>query len=175
MQPIDLKIVLEEATSLEYSDLVTRRTGQIVRTHVEAMLDDDDERVTVIDFTSVRLLDLSCADEIVAKLVLTHGRARYFLFRGVHAAHRDAIDPVLERQGLAAVAQDRDGHLQLIGSVPHEVRQVFDFVTRQGGAHLDDIAQHLAVPADAAHEVFSELLDRRLARPGTEHRVIPIA
>ena len=88
---IDLRIILGETVSAVYGDLVTRPTGHAVRCGVEQVLAEyDGERVTVIDFTSVRLLDLSCADEIVAKLLLQH-RSRLFLLRGISEDHQDAV------------------------------------------------------------------------------------
>ncbi|MEJ2237442.1 MAG: hypothetical protein P8X82_04015, partial [Gemmatimonadales bacterium] len=60
----------------------------------------------VIDFGAVGCLDISCADEIVGKLLLDHGQVRYFLLRGVTEAHCEAINWVLERHGLAVVAED---------------------------------------------------------------------
>ena len=69
MPLIDLQCILRETVSAMYGDLVTRSTGQAVRCGVEQVLAEyDGEQVAVIDFTGVRLLDLSCADEIVAKL-----------------------------------------------------------------------------------------------------------
>jgi hypothetical protein len=164
MTAIDLRIVLQRTVSSVYGDLVTRRTGQAVRCGVEALLADfDGEQVAIIDFSSVRLLDLSCADEIVAKLLLQHGRARPFLLRGVTEDHRDAIEPVLERHGLAAVAEDRDGGLRLLGIIPERVRTVFAILAERGTARLEDVAEYLSVPQDAVRELFDELLQRRLA------------
>ena len=65
----------------------------------------------MIDFSHVNLLDFSCADEVVAKLLLRfEGGAppqdAYFLFRGVREDHLDAIEAALERYQLALVMQD---------------------------------------------------------------------
>ncbi|MDH3568711.1 MAG: STAS-like domain-containing protein, partial [Gemmatimonadota bacterium] len=80
MQLIDLKAILQHTVSSAYGDLVTRPTGKAVRDGIEAALDDlDTESVAVIDFSTVRLLDYSCADEIVGKLLLERGGARVFL------------------------------------------------------------------------------------------------
>ena len=71
MPTIDLRSILQETVSGWYGDLVTRPTGHAVRRGVEEVLAEyDGEQVAVIDFSSVRLLDLSCADEVVAKLLL---------------------------------------------------------------------------------------------------------
>ena len=77
MQAIDLKIILEETVSNGHGDLVTRRTGQAVRGGIEqALAAARGEDVAILDFSSVRLLDLSCADEVVAKLVVGSSRIK---------------------------------------------------------------------------------------------------
>ncbi len=160
---IDLRSILRRTVSGWYGDLVTRPTGKAVRCGVEEMLAEyDGEQVAVIDFSSVRLLDLSCADEIVAKLLLHHG-TRTFLLRGISEDHQDALEPVLERHGLAAVAQDRTGRIRFLGVITEQVRGVLTMLAERGSAEVEDVADHLAVPTAAAREVFDELLERRLA------------
>lgn len=114
MRAINLRDVLQRTVSDLYGDLVTRRTGAAVRGGIEQELAADGEPA-FIDFGAVRCLDLSCADEIVAKLVLQYGSWR-FLFRGVTASQRDALEPVLERHGLAvALVAEDTGRVELIG------------------------------------------------------------
>ena len=91
MMHIDLSSMLRQTLSCElYSNLVTRPTGAAVRTQIETLLDDSRERsLTVIDFSHVGMIDFSCADEFVAKLLLRYAQAdlidreAYFIFRGV--------------------------------------------------------------------------------------------
>jgi hypothetical protein len=164
MPLIDLRNILRETVSVVYGDLVTRSTGHAVRCGVEAILSGDDGgQVAIIDFSSVRLLDLSCADEIIAKLLLQYGRTRPFLLRGISADHQDVLEPVLTRHGLAAVAQDRSGRLRLLGSIAEQERLALTLLAERGSAHVDDVADHLAVPPATARELLDELLERRLA------------
>lgn len=157
MQRIDVKAILERTVSMTYGDLVTRPTGQAVRGGIEAALQETDgEQVAVIDFGTVRLLDYSCADEIVGKLLLEHGRARYFLLQGVTASHCEAIEPVLERHRLAAVARDRDGRVRVLGHVPTGAREALSSLTAGSGAWQD---AHL--PEETAHEVLEFLRAHR--------------
>jgi hypothetical protein len=135
MQHIDLKTILQRTVSSRYGDLVTRPTGQAVRSGIEQELaDGTGEQVAIIDFGTVRLLDYSCADEIVGKLLLQHGGARYFLFQGVTASHCEAIEPVLERHGLAAIARDRDGRIRVLGHVPEAAAEVLATIAGRAGA-----------------------------------------
>jgi hypothetical protein len=112
---IDLGDLLRRTVADGYGDLVTRRTGAAVRCGIEQVLaESGGQALAVIDFSAVRLLDLSCADEIVAKLLRMHGPRR-FVIRGLSPSQRDALEPVLEHHGLAAVIQGADGVLDLLG------------------------------------------------------------
>lgn len=173
---IDLGTVLRRTVCDLYSDLVTRPTGAAVRTGIEQQLADAEERtLTVIDFTHVGLLDFSCADEIVAKLLVAYcepagpgtGRVAaprdcYFLFKGVSDSHLDAIDAVLQRRGLALVAQTDDGLPLLIGTVDDRERRAWEAVTRLGRAMPADIASEVGVEEPQAELLLNGLSRRRL-------------
>ena len=164
MPAIDLRMILEETASNGNGDLVTRSTGKAVRNGiVQALAGYRRDQVAIIDFSSVRLIDLSCADEIIAKLLVEHGRTRCFLLTGVNEGHADALEPVLDRRGLAAAVQDRSGRLRVLGQIPEPVRRVFSILAEKGTAKVEEVAAHLAVPPAAARAVFDELLNRRLA------------
>lgn len=107
---IDISSALRQSVSQTYSHLVTRPTGAAVREYIERQLDPAaDNEVAVIDFAHVGMMDFSCADEIVAKLVLAHlGQLRQFMFSGLTESHVEAIDAVLERHGLSLVAHEAD-------------------------------------------------------------------
>ena len=165
MRRIDLKDVLQRTVSTLYGDLVTRRTGQAVRYGIELLLDDvDGGQLAVIDFGTVRCLDISCADEIVGKLLLQHGQVRYFLLVGLDDSHRDAIEPVLERHGLAVVAEDRAGSPYVLGVIPEAARDAFRVLAAAGRAAADEVAERLAVPVGDARAALQELTARRLVR-----------
>lgn len=168
MTHIDLKDVLARTVSSLYGDLVTRRTGEAVRSGIEAMLSEDDE-TAVIDFGTVRLMDMSCADEIVGKLLLAHGTARYFVLSGVHAAHEDALLPVLERHHLAVVAQDRTGTVKVLGHLPEPARLAWGYLAQSGPAQPDDIATGLAMTPDAARDALRTLCEHRVVRERGGH------
>jgi len=159
MQHIDLKAILQRTVNTAYGDLVTRPTGKAVRGGIEAVLQETGaERVAVIDFSTVRLLDYSCADEIVGKLLLEYGGVRYFLLQGVTASHCEAIEPVLYRHGLAAVARDREGRVRVLGQLPSAAREVLASLTRVGEGSADS-----QLPEETTHEVLELLRQERAA------------
>ena len=112
---IDVRVILRSSVASAYDDLVTRRTGAAVRDGIERVLADTPrDQPAIIDFSAVRCLDLSCADEIVAKLLLNHG-ARRFILRGLSESQRDALEPVLSHQHLAVVVEHSSGQLDFLG------------------------------------------------------------
>jgi hypothetical protein len=173
---IDLGTVLRGTVCALYSNLITRPTGVAVRAEIERAIAEAGRRtLTVIDFSQVTLLDFSCADEIVAKLMLrTVEEAAqaadaapegYFVFRGICDAHVDAIEAVLERHGLAIVAM-LDGVPQLLGEVAPEERAVWEGLRTLGCADAEGLVDALpeALPAPGDVETAATLLERLAAR-----------
>jgi hypothetical protein len=177
MVRIDLKSMLQRTVSDLYGDLVTRPTGRAVRSGIEGVLASEaDSDVAVIDFSTVGCLDYSCADEIVGRLLLDHGGVRYILLRGVSLSQRDAIEPVLERHSLTVIAADRNGRVEVLGTIPDDARRAFAVLYEGGAAGLDEVAARLAVPADLARRALEELLARRLVQTsGGAYRALTLA
>ena len=111
MSHIDVSVALDAADPEAHHHLVTRRTGAVVRTVIERQIAALAEgSVAVLDFSQIGVLDRSCADEFVAKLVLPLTRERpsresYVVLVGVSEGHLDAIEAVLETHGLALVVR----------------------------------------------------------------------
>ena len=169
MNHIDVSSVLRQTVSCElYSNLVTRPTGAAVRTQIEALLADSRERsLTVIDFSHVGMIDFSCADEVIAKLLLRYANAEradreaYFLFRGVTDDHWDAIETVLERHGLALVLETEDG-AKVVGTVDDGERVVWEKVLELGRTGPADLASALGTQEAECEAVLDTLHRRRL-------------
>jgi len=163
---IDVGQVLQRTVTSLYSHLVTRPTGRAVRMAIEAQLQSAGRRsLSLIDLSEVVILDFSCADEVVARLVedstksLTH--EAFFVFRGVHEPHRDQIESVLERRGLAAVAETEPGTFRLLGTRTDVEERVWREVERRGLVGPDEVPELALDAADL--RAFESVLERRLA------------
>jgi hypothetical protein len=166
---IDVSSMLRKSVCELYSNLVTRPTGAAVRCGIEQELDRiGDRALTVIDFSHVGLLDFSCADEIVAKLLLQYvsidapRREVYFLFRGISESHMDAIETVLERHKLALVTQHPDGKSRLIGIVDVDHRRAWEVICQLGAGASADVANATGVSREEAERMLDTLWRRRL-------------
>jgi hypothetical protein len=166
---IDVGSVLRHSANLPYADLVTRSTGAAVRRCIEAEMASlavDD--VVTLDFTHIGMMDYSCADEVVAKLLLDLTRRgaqpSSLVFHGITDAHLEAIEEVLVHHGLALVVHFADGAARLVGAVSDVERLVWQFVHSHGAAIPEDVARaHERETADILI-VLEALQDRRLLR-----------
>ena len=166
---IDVSSMLRKSVCELYSNLVTRPTGAAVRSEIEQELDRiGDRALTVIDFSHVGLLDFSCADEIVAKLLLQYiatdapRREVYFLFRGISEAHVEAIEAVLERHKLALITQHADGETRLLGILGLEERRAWEIISELGVGAVADVAERTGLSRDATAQTLDTLWRRRL-------------
>ena len=169
MNHIDISSVLRQTLACDlYSNLVTRGTGRAVRELIEQLLSESRDRaLTVIDFSQVSMMDFSCADEVIAKLLIRYvsdeppPQDAYFIFRGVTEDHRDAIDAVLERHGLALAIEQAD-RIELMGVLTDAERKVWDASYRLGRAPAADVARQVDADLTEALDALDALCRRRL-------------
>lgn len=163
---IDVAELVERSVASLHSYLVTRPTGQAVRLAIEGQFPSGGRvALSVVDLSRVVVLDFSCADEVVAKLILRYlpdvrPREAYFLFRGVTEVHLDPVEAVLERHRLAAVVQDGGGRFGLVGVRTPEEERVWEWVERVGQISSHGIGHQLEGPSD--RDVLERLVERRL-------------
>ncbi len=165
--------VRQQSVSL-HSYLVTRPTGRAVRMAIQTQLSTRGQNsLSVIDFSDVRLIDYSCADEVVAKLIQAHVGdgipEAFFVFRGVRDEQWDQILEVLLRQGLAAVVE-RGGTFELVGERSDQESALW---TRLEEAGSFDSQQATLLESDAEQaRALQSLLNRGLIfRSGSSGRV----
>lgn len=164
---IDVGSLVQRTVASLYSHLVTRQTGRAVRLAIESQLAEAGElSLSLIDLSEVSILDFSCADEVVAKLLLRyrdaeHPAEAFFVFRGVHEPHRDQVEVVLKRQSLAAVAETGEGTYELLGVRTEEEGRAWDILEDRGLIARDDADGILA--GDGEREALDLLVQRRLA------------
>ncbi len=157
--------------SLYKANLVTRHTGRAVRLSIEGMIAELNEHsLTVLDFRDVSVLDFSCADEIVAKLMLrtvtprSDGGRNFFLFRGIDEHHRDQVDCALRRRSLAAPAETRGGQPMLMGDVEPDTVRAWEAVCHEGRACVGTLAGRLGMDESACGRLLETMCTRRLIR-----------
>ena len=175
---IDVRAVMNAGSASTQSNLVTRPTGRRVRCAIESTLRGcgSARLVLVVDLTGVVVLDYSCADEVIAKLLIRHmGRDRpcdaFFLFCANEANHRDALHDVLERQGLAAACDLGDGY-RLLGAVSDDEDRAWRALERHGAVSRDGLDEALG---RRGGRILDELARRRLSLAHPDGAVVALS
>ncbi|MFW5905013.1 MAG: hypothetical protein ACOCUZ_02230 [bacterium] len=141
---VDVRGILDRNVANLYSHLVTRPTGRAVRMAIQAQLGElESPALSMVDLSSVSVLDYSCADEVVAKLLLARDRPRadgglgarvFFVLLGLREHHREPLREVLLRQDLAVVVRPvpDGGDFELLGAHSNEEAKAWRRVEREG-------------------------------------------
>jgi len=178
MQRIDLAPLLRETVATPYSDMVTRSTGAALRDRIEQTISGASHRTTQLDFTAVGLLDFSCADEVVAKLLLrvAGDEEHYVLLSGITDLHLEAIDHVLERHGLSVAAlTEGEGAPRVLGVTTPDVVAAFQIIQRLGAGDASRLADALSWTIERAADALQSLALRRLIQAaGGTYRPLPL-
>ena len=164
---IDVGALMRDLVASPNVNLVTRPTGRAVREAIEVELAGVPGQVfvSVIDLTGIRVLDFSCADEVVAKLLLRYlpperPRNVFFLFRAVEEVHGHAVGEVLARHGLAAVCDFGEGNIRLLGPAASEEHVAWSALEQKKRIGAGASASLLGSRGDA---LLRRLSERRLA------------
>jgi hypothetical protein len=126
-------------------NLVTRETGKRMREALEERLQTESSgEVIILDFKAVGILDYSCADEIVAKLIsrLNAGEygERYLLLRGLNPTQKENIEVALERKHLAALFLNEEKKWEVLGVLNNYLKETLNEEMTKGTITARDLA-----------------------------------
>ena len=177
IQTIRVGHLLREAVSAPYRNLVTRPTGAAVRIRIEQTLAGSNCMTALLDFSEIELVDLSCADEVVAKLLLAVRTAYFVVLQGLREDHHEAIEHVLVHHRLAVAAVPLDSRLpRLLGWVRTDARRAFTCVCDHGPVGVTELCRVLRWPERRGREALHDLAIHRLVRPvGELYHPLPTA
>ena len=148
--PIEIRVgsLVQRSVATLYAHLVTRPTGRAVRLAIESLLADaGDTAFSLIDLSEVTVLDFSCADEVVAKLLMAVRTAYFVVLQGLREDHHEAIEHVLVHHRLAVAAMPPDSRdPRLLGWVRADARRAFACVCDHGPLAVPDLCSVLRWP-----------------------------
>jgi hypothetical protein len=162
---IDLAPILHESVATPYRDLVTRPTGASVRGRLEQRIAESPHPTAQLDFGQIGLLDFSCADEVVAKLLLrtTSDRPRFVVLVNVSDAHLDAIEQVLETHQLTVMAVHAATVTPcILGWRTPDIVTAFEAVNRLGAGDAGRLADLVGWTIERAADALQSLALRGL-------------
>ena len=154
------ELVAEAVPGRSVRSLVTRPTGEAVRLRIEAALAGSGATIAFLDFSKLDLIDFSCADEVVAKLLINTGPTpeRYLVLVGLHDHQDEEIDHVLTKRNLAVLAfKDRASRPRLLGNVRREHREVFEVLLDHGPGDAHTLAARLGRSVDLVADALQAL------------------
>lgn len=175
---IQVDRVLREAVATPYTNLVTRPTGAAVRNGIQQQIEAIGCSTAKLDFSAVGLIDLSCADEVVAKLLLgtEPSSNRFVLLLGIDEHHAEAIDHVLDHHSIAIVARQLTGEPLLLGRVGRDARVAFGQVLALGPGDAATLAVALRWSVERAADALLALaLLRLVSADGGRYQPLPLA
>lgn len=172
----DLSTLAPRSVASLFSHLVTRPTGRALRLGIESQIGElGTNCLSVLDFTQVVVLDYSCADEAVAKLIQRYvGPDRpadvYFIARGLGEQHRDPIEAVLARHDLALAAEIEGRGFVLLGTATHQERIAWEALERERLADAVTVAETSGLDVSEASAALESLTTRRVLLRRTGER-----
>lgn len=175
MTTYDLYRILKEELKNGSSDLVTRHSGQVIRERIERdIMKEDEGAVVALDFSHIGIIDYSCADEIIAKLMsrlLSNEYGdRYIILSGLNENQRENIEVALERKSLSLMAQMRDGTKTLLGNLNNYLKQTLDLVVNKNKITARDLSAIMGLEANTSGTRLLNLHKKRLVKRVDEIR-----
>lgn len=175
MVKYDLYKLLKEELGNGSNNLVTRPSGQTIRERIERDMEKEpDGAVIGLDFSKIGVIDYSCADEIVAKLVsrLLSGEYgdRYLMLTGLNENQKENIEVALERKDLAVMAGMRDGKRAVLGELNNYLKDTLDFIVKKKKATSKDLSDARKLEANTSGTRLLNLHKKRLVKRMEEMR-----
>ncbi|HAG49712.1 MAG: hypothetical protein A2X87_00270 [Deltaproteobacteria bacterium GWC2_42_51] len=165
----DLYKLLKEELKNGSNDLVTRPTGQILRERIERDIGkENDGTVIALDFSKIGIVDYSCADEIVAKVIsrLLSGEYgdRYIVLSGLNENQKENIEVALERKELAVMTEMRDKEKILIGSLNKYLSDTLELILKKGKITAKELCETMQLEPNAGGMRLLNLYKKRLVK-----------
>lgn len=142
--------------------LVTRHLGhQIAGAVIEVLKSLQDGSCLIIDCSEVVIMDYSCSDESVGRLLAEvisgeYGE-RYLALTGPCESVLENIESSLRLRGLPMVAVDSSGSFSVVGAIRPHLAEVLQCFANTGKIRARDIAEALHIALNTASNRLIEL------------------
>ena len=107
----------------------------------------EDRTVVPLDFEQVRFVDVSCADEMLNKLLLRlrsgELKDRFVFIVSANASVQETLEAVLQLRDLAVLAEDEGGQVHLLGALKRPMREALDVLLERKSATSAEVSEHI--------------------------------
>jgi len=150
----------------ETKGLTGRSQGIKIREFIEKMLrKEKDALVLILDFSGVKSIDFSWADEVVAKMVsrLWSGEygEKFLVLKGLNASQMENIDVALERKRLAALVTGTEGW-RIVGSLNNYLAHTLNHVMEKRHLTLKQLSEEEGIGMNTSGTRLLNLYKKRL-------------
>lgn len=169
MQVYNLYKLVKEELKNGSKDLVTRQSGQVIRERIEKDIEKEKNgEVIALDFSKVGIIDYSCADEVIAKLIsrLLSGEYgdRYIVLTGLNENQKENIEVALERKELAVIARMNNGKKILLGSLNNYLKETLNLVVKKSKITASEFSKIMKLEANTSGTRLLNLHKKRLVK-----------
>ena len=169
MQIYNIYKLLKEELKNGSSDLVTRQSGQVIRERIKRDIEKEkDGEVIALDFSKIGIIDYSCADEIVAKLIsrlLSNEYGdKYILLAGLNDNQKENIEVALERKDLAVIADMKNGKKILLGNLNNYLKETLQLIVKKGKITAKELSEIMKLEANTSGTRLLNLHKKRLVK-----------
>ena len=163
----DLKVFMKEELLNGSTNLVTRETGALIRARLERELGGErDPVIGFLDFSGVGVIDFSCADEVIARLIsrLLGGEygEKFIVLKGLSPNQMENIEVALERKKLAVLSFQEAAGWRVLGFLNNYLRKTLLSVMERGSITLRELAQEGGIPLNTGGTRLLNLYKKRL-------------
>lgn len=167
MQTYNLYKILKQELKNGSSNLVTRPSGQVIRNRIESdIIREENGSVIALDFSKIGVIDYSCADEIVAKLIsrLIAGEYgnKYIVLSGINENHSENIEVALERKDLAVLAETFDSKKVLLGTLNNYLKETLNLILKKGKLTAKELSAAMKLEANTSGTRLLNLHKKKL-------------
>jgi hypothetical protein len=165
---IRLRTIIKEELKGDVRDLMTRQTGQKIFERIERELKEQPSADTVVfDFSGVGVIDYSCADEVIAKLIsrlqLNEYGNKFFVIQHLTPTQRENIQVALERKNLAVMGEENNTW-NVIGVINDYLLRTLEIVMKKGSVSSSELSTMLDLELNTASTRLINLHKLKLAK-----------
>ena len=159
--------IFRRAVEAREIHMVTRDTGRRVRAETARIVGSLEEGgLLTLDFDGVGIIDYSCADEFLAKLLtrLIAGEygEKYVCLANLDASQEENIEVALEKKRLSALLANHDSTWKCLGILKPYLRQTLDLVMARETVSARELCTLLSLALNTSSTRLINLHRQRL-------------